>query len=277
MLKKLLRNQEGNEAGAALIIVLVVVAVGGLLASATLGFANTVLKSKILTSRYIDRVYAADAGIENTLACIKNNTACPTSLPQSLNNTSVSIQIDHPSGTYTLCAGQWVAITNHNDWVSVFSQITALGGNLYNYTITIAKTPACNGKVVWLTEVGAQIPDGFTYAASTSSGLSSAEPSDVVGTSGSHILTWDLAKVKWSDNDPRTESFTIQGTGQLQNYYSWVVGMSNDINVVGELTGGFYTITSTATTADDNLSTQITANVMTIDSDLIVLSWRINP
>ena len=274
-MRNLINIFKNKEQGLALIIVLIGVGVGGLLASVTVGFAGTVLKEHIITTRYFDRIYAADAGVEDALWCIKNNATPRTSLPQNINNASVSIEVLHTEGTYTLHAGQWVVTSGHSDWVVLDSTVIPIGEDNYRYVITISRTEASNDKVIWLEEVGAQIPTGYSYQIGTSSGLSSEDPVINMGPTGGYLLNWDFPKTKWDDNDPRTHVFDIQGSGHLEDCYGWVIGMSNDINIIGEFTGGFYTIIATATTSSDNKSTAIYVDVISMGSDLLVLSWQV--
>jgi len=283
---KLLQILRRNERGQGLIIVLITVAVGGLLAAATLGYAGTILKNNIAEARYVNRLCAAEAGVEDALWSMKNHITLPSqySLPQDLNNARVTLNYTPGSaGIYNLFSGAW-SLSVHADFLNIKSTIETLGGNNY-LKIEIAKPADFDiTKNITIDTISAQLPAGYTYQSdSTTCNFMTLLDSDISDQLfyGVHILTWTLGShgYQWSntDNGNKTITFQITGNGDLHNYYSWIHVQSHDIGYVGELSGSPYTIIATATSTIDNKSTTITATVMYDGTNLYIISWQVDP
>jgi len=90
MMQSLKRIVKANE-GQALILTLVLLLVGALLVPASLAYMGTSLKAKIVAENKLDELYAADAGIEYALCRIEEDEEVPTSLPQPVNDLSVTL------------------------------------------------------------------------------------------------------------------------------------------------------------------------------------------
>ena len=80
MMKRILNRLPGNERGVVLIIVLILLAVGGLTIAPMLSHMSTGLKAGQTYERKTAEYYAADAGVEDAIYKILSDNA---SLPQN--------------------------------------------------------------------------------------------------------------------------------------------------------------------------------------------------
>jgi len=75
----------------------------------------------------------------------------------------------------------------------------------------------------------------------------------------------------------QTQTFYIDGTGNLEDYYAWVLVNREDIGAVGEITGNAYRITATAVCPETNRTTaKIVAEAMIGGGETYITSWQIN-
>lgn len=279
---RFLKRLSGSEKGQALPIVLALLAIGGLTIAVNLNYVTICLKSSRIVAEDVKGIYAASAGIENTLWSLKNGVTPPTQLSQTVNQMAVAIQtLGH--GYFYLSNGNLEAFNEgqHANWIDVTSTITPTGiSGKYKYTITITKLPDCalNKK---LTEVGARLPIGYSYvsgsAASFPSNLSTSNPVNPIITDsvGACMPKWTLPNTPITSI--QTQSFYITGSSGLEGEYAWVCGQSNDIGTVSEITGTRCIITAIATRPEDGKTTAkiVAEAIMNDDGAVNVVSWQI--
>ncbi len=284
-----------SESGQALPVVLVLLLLGGLLIAPTLSYASTSLNAGRIVEKNVNGLYAADAGIEDVLWKLKNNLPVPYfyQLPENVNLMPVSIQTDI-IGIYTLYFGELVKVgeppQSHYDWVTVDGEMVLVDEELqvYKYTITVTWQPQSGQSTIHLEEIGVRLPVGYSYqldsAAGFPSNLSTDPPSyDILDGAGAHMLNWELPppRPEVSELDPtRTQIFYVTGEGEQEGDYTWVVADPSSIGVVGEVIGGLYRITATATRPGDVDPTAIImADAMwnEIEEEITILLWQINP
>lgn len=273
-----------REHGYALLSTLICLAIGGLIVGALLSYTNTTLRAKASLDRSIKGLYDADAGIENVLWCLSHSMSPNSTLPQTLNGNNVYMEVEE-IGECTLYAGEWITLDTHSDWILVESNIEYDEiEEAYKYTITVTWN-AESGATIHLSEVGVKLPLNYTYNEDSASlfvdNLSDDEPSTESDYDGAQLVKWVLPPPRPSitESDPfRTQEFYIDGYGDLENYYSWLVAARDDIGYVSELTGTFYVIISTAICPEDSeVVSKIKTNVMSSEGNVYIISWEINP
>ncbi|MFH1639843.1 MAG: hypothetical protein ABIB93_06000 [Chloroflexota bacterium] len=272
-----------GEGGQVLIAVLIALALGAVLVSSCLGYADTSLRSRQAMAKSLKGIYAADAGIEDVLWCLDNDIAIRSSLPQNLNGMQVTMQMEE-QGDYTIYAGEMVTPAVHYTWLLVNGEMVwkKMAG-AYKFTITVTWDAESSGSIQ-LFSVGTRLPCGFTYqpasAALFGGNLSTSEPTDELDGSGAHMLNWVFSPPRptVTESDPtRTQVYYVTGEGDTDEHYSWAVAQSS-IGIVSEFSGTFYTITATATNPDDSSTTaRIVADVMISPGGTYLTSWKINP
>ncbi len=274
-LKKVIASEQGQ----ALPIVLALLMLGGLSVVPTLNYAATTLNHTRVVDKGISGIYAAEAGVENALWCLSENTSPPAHLPDNVNQMQVDIQTED-KGVFTVYFGELVQAGNHYQHLRVSGDIVWDGGaGAWKYTITV--TWQGETTVIHLTEVGARLPPGYQYqpdsAASFPGNLSTDEPQEQQDSAGAYMYKWEFPEPypDVSKNDPiETQTFYITGDGELEGDYSWVVANRTDIGEVGEMTGELYIITATAS-KDSETAATIATDIMMVDSAPTIISWRV--
>ena len=278
-LKQIIDDQKGQ----ALPIVLALLVVGGLMITPTLNYAATSLNNGRIIEKGVNGLYAADAGVEYALWCLENAIPPPQQLPENINQMEVALQTEE-KGNYTLYFGELIQPGVHSDYISVTGDIVPEQGNKYKYTITITWQPGSGIPVIHLEGVGAKLPQGHGYengsAAHFEKNLRKDEPHEHINQAGGHMVNWEpeppYASVS-EDNPVITQTFYINGLGNLENYYAWIVANRDDIGAVSEVTGTFYQITATATRYGDGKTTaKIVADVVIAGGTADIVSWQVS-
>ena len=281
---KQFRRIADNQRGFALPVVLVLLALGGLIIVPTLNYTSTALNSCRIIRAGTEGIYAADAGIEYAIWNIQNGQPPPDHLPQTVNGLNVSLTSnDHGAGTYTLYMGAFVETNVHFSYLNVRSSIEPVSGNVYKYTITVRRLATCT---IHLDQVGARLPEGFTYQAGSAdayaNNITRTEPY-IVNDGTDYLVNWGDPhddtkglKKKIDSDDPYTQTFHITGDSARSGQYAWVVARPDSIDVVGEITGSYYEITSTASDPDSVQVAQIRADVMVVNDEAKIISWQVS-
>jgi hypothetical protein len=281
---RLLKQFLIGEKGQALIIVLGLLALGGVTIAMSLNHTTTSLKGSGIVEEKTEGVYAAGAGIEYALWAIANSEEVPTQLSENISGMAVGIETEN-EGVWTLYLGELIETQPPQinvDWVEVSGNITDLGGGVYRYTITVTWQPGAptTFKVV---EVGARLPVGYGYqvgSANIGGNLSTSEPtSNQVDPYGAYLPVWEFSPPlpDISENETGIQLFNITGTGSTDGHYAVVTGQPESIGPVGQIKGGRYKITATATRPEDGRTTaEIVADLMIRDDGVIsITSWKI--
>ena len=280
---KLLRQMISSEKGQILPLVLLMLAVGGLTIAPSLSYAATSLNSGRLLQESVHGIYAADAGVEDTIWRLENGISPAQQLPENMDQMAVSIQTED-KGAYTLYLGELVQPGGHSDYLGIDGEIAWDEGALaYKYTITVTWQPDSGVTTIHLTAVGARLPVGYSYQTGSAAGfadnLSIEEPDETVDTNGAYLLNWefDSPYPSVSESEPvRTQTVYIDGEGALEGDYAWVVANRTDIGRVGEITGTLYIITATATRPENGkTAAKIVADAMIGDGTTYIVSWQI--
>jgi hypothetical protein len=277
-LKRIIRGEKGQVLPA----VLALLVLGGLAIAPSLNYAATNLNSTRLIEKGVSGVYAADAGVEDTLWHLGNGVSPAEQLPENINKMEVAIQTEE-KGTYTLYLGELIEPGGHSEYLSVDGEMVwDEGAGAYKYTITITWQPGSGAPVIHLEEVGARLPVGYSYqsgsAAVFADNLSTSEPDEIVDGLGAYLLNWVLVNPypSVSESNPvQTQTFYITGAGNQEGDYAWVVANRQDIGAVGEIAGTSYRITATATRpGTGEAAGKIVADVMIGGGTTYILSWQ---
>lgn len=274
---------KNNQKGFALPAVLALLVVGGLIIVPSLNYAATVIKTSQVIQKGVKGIYAADSGIEYAIWEMKKGIAPSTQLPELMNGLEVSLAIDdHDTQTYTLYMGTFVQTSGHFSYLRVSGNLVWVGSpvNAWQYTITVERQAS---PTIFLEEVGARLPDGFTYVAHSAQGfsdnLSMGEPRI--------IQNGPVCMVNWGDptglhikidnaHPVGTQTFYVTGPNGPGGEYAWVVAQPDSIDIVGEISGTLYRIISTATDpATHSITGQVTADIMVIAGEPEIISWQV--
>ena len=272
-----------GEIGQALPIALALLVIGGLTVIPSLNLVFTSAKTSNMLQAGVKGTYAADAGVEDTLWSLANGQSPLTQLPDNINDMQVDIQtVDR--GTYTIYFGELIEAGQHSNYLDVSGNMTwDPGADAYKYTITVTWQPGSGAPKIHLEEVGARIPVDYSYqtgsAANFTENLSTDEPDETLDSQGAYLLNWVLGSPKpyISENETvKTQIFYIDGSGEQEGHYAWVVANREDIGAVGEITGTYYEITATAVHPETNRTTaKIVAEAILGGGNTYITSWQI--
>ena len=272
-----------SERGQALPIVLALLVLGGLTIVPVLNHAATSLNAGRTIEKSVNGLYAAEAGVEDTIWRLKSAISPSQQLPQNINRMQVTIQTEN-KGPYTLYSDELVHTEGHSDYLSVDGEMAWDGGaGAYKYITTVTWQPHPGTPVIHLVEVGTRLPLNYSYQTGSAgcfpNNLSTNEPTEILDGQGAQMLTWELASPypSVSESSPaQTQTFYVTGVGNQEGDYTWVVANSRDIREVGEITGTLYRITSTATCPENGeITAKVVADVLVDGAAAYIISWRI--
>ena len=103
-MKKAIKNKKGQK-GQALILVLALLAVGGITIASSLNYATTILKDNNILKTEMVGIYSASAGIDYAVWSLENSEEIPANLTDNVNGMSVYIQ-EEDKGTFTMYCGE---------------------------------------------------------------------------------------------------------------------------------------------------------------------------
>ena len=132
-----LKQLISGEKGQALPVVLALLVLGGLTIAPSLSYAATSLNAGRIIDEGVRGVYAAEAGVEDTLWSLGNGAVPSQQLPENINKMEVAIQTEE-KGTYTLYLGELIQPGEHSDYLDVIGEMVwDEVAQSYNYTITV--------------------------------------------------------------------------------------------------------------------------------------------
>ena len=91
---RLLKQMISSEKGQVLPLVLALLVFGGLVIAPSLSYAATSLNSSRMLEERMNGVYAADAGVEDALWCLRNGISPSEQLSENINQMQVAIQTE---------------------------------------------------------------------------------------------------------------------------------------------------------------------------------------
>ena len=283
-MKKWLSWIKTGETGQALPIVLAMLALGSLVIVPCLNYVSTGLKTGEMFEKSMKELYTAEAGVEDALWRIKNDT--PTSFPYSyqltnINGMSVDVVIDQ----LTSISGEEInPPAGHVDWLEITKSVSYDAG-IYSYTIYLTNQCTANIK---LEKILADFPPDLEYeAGSTSGNITTEDPSATGSPTTGITLIWYLSPPRPTVEpgpDPgegqyNTEAHTFQLSGPPDvagvEGHSFVQANRGDVSTVCDVDSHPYTITAQAKNAADIVVATITAGVWEGDQ-LDISYWKLN-
>lgn len=269
--------------GAALPVVLAMMAFGGLAIAPMLAQVSTGLKSTSILERNLQELYAADAGVEHALWTLKNNPSQTSFSPYQLtgiNGYTASVSIEQVTQLYGMVvqnSGQ-----PHSDNLVITPALTwDISHNAYRYDVTITRKDR-NGNVRLVTILVIP-PPGFNYVADSTSGIVTTNP-ELQGLSpGGLALSWSSLSVDVpkAPNPPGVCTvvhliFYVTGpsgfAGDAGNV--WIQANRSDIGWVG--TQEVFRITSQVRQGT-NLKAKVHALALRDSSDVVMSGWELDP
>jgi hypothetical protein len=173
--KKLAKSEKGQGLPMALVMLLV----GALLVSTSSAYMTTSLKAKIVAEDKLKELYAADAGVEYTLWCLKEGMeldAIPSSLPSPVSGKPVTLApvesipsevVPSTAGDYYRRywlyghPGHWeIDEGTHTGVLSINTTVEYRFGYNYKYVITVTNDTE---EVVPLVSLACRLPIRFLY------------------------------------------------------------------------------------------------------------------
>jgi len=238
---------------------LIALTLGMVLITPMLSYMSTGVKAAAVYKRVTDELYAADAGVEYAMWCIKNGLTVNS--PITVGGLPVAIAVSQLS---EMPYGPVISENRPQSWrLQVTSATVNNGGGIFTYTITVANMGT---STIHLAEIGSGLPDGFTYMNNSTSGdITNANPSPI----NLDKIYWTLALPKLDKDEVAHHSFWIQGTGAPQGYYAWVTANVDSIGTVSSCFG--YNIVSQA-----NGGTTIRADAVKNEGYIFPVSWKVN-
>jgi len=174
IMKRDLNKLIKGERGLALPLVLVLLLLGGLIIAPLLGYMTTGLKAGEVHEESMERLYAADAGVEDALyQIIHNNPLLPVDLGDSwsyyledaagnpiyINGNSVHVEIKAESDLMTFLENMELGLTDpgvHQEWATIGDNTT-----VGQYTITVTYNGSAANK--FIDGVGAWLRGHYTF------------------------------------------------------------------------------------------------------------------
>jgi len=284
-MKKWLSEITRGEAGMALPVVLVMLALGSLLIVPSLNYVSTSLKTGEMVEKNVEGLYAADTGVEDALWRIRNNK--PASFPYSyqltnVNGMSVSVVIDYIS---SLAGEETGDIGVHADWLQISKSVGYDDGpGIYFYTLSLTNRCTSNIKIE---KIVIDFPPDLEYVAGSTGGdLTTNDPAVTGDPTTGIALTWEFPPPLPNiipGPDPENGEFNTEvHTFQLSGL-SGVPGVGGHVVVVSSRQdiGGIsdlypYSITAQARDATDTVVATIRAGVWE-GGQLYISCWQVNP
>jgi len=277
--KEKILNLIKRQDGAALPAVLAMFVVGSLLIVPSINYVATNLKASSTAGEEFKGILAADAGVEDALWKIKNDT--PTEFPYEyqitdVNGLSVDINID----VIETVAGEPVGdVGNHDDRLSANTTVTYSDGT-YFYTLLLNSH---HNKPIKIDMILIDFPPGVDYVyGSTSSNVTKPPDADPNTVSGSPATGITLI---WINDEPQPSvpgwgtgyhCFELSGPPGIEGIegHGIVEAHSEDIGTVWVNEYIPYTITAEAKDASEEVVATIRAGVWA-GSDLGISCWQV--
>jgi hypothetical protein len=283
-----LKRHNYKESGMALILVLVLLALGGLTIATSLNYVSTLIYDNQVSGWAMDCMYSAGAGVEYAIWALENNEAIPVYLSDNVNGKSISIDIED-NGIFTLYCGDLIyvgSLPSHYDWITTSGSAVCDGPpcTTCNYTISVYLSENASALQRKIIEIGAKLPAGYSYVPGSSDNFTDNvalyEPDESGGDPGDEWIRWlwnpGSGPVIDQTNPTVNQTFQIMdlGSGSLVDDYTWVQVQSNDIGLVGEITGERKTVTGTAI-GPATVDSVIEADLVLVGGTVYVMSWQV--
>jgi Tfp pilus assembly protein PilX len=277
-----------QQTGAALVIVMIMMALGGLMVVPLMNWMTSGMKTVQMYDNQNDLLYAADGGIQKGLWKISTYISAP---PENfsdalsvftLNGKSVAVNINY---VWILDGIVDPSFGPHNTWMDVQTSGNADVNGVYTINLSyndLTGNPG-NKKVATM---GVWLPGGFEYVAGSASdalafpnNIRKAEPTVTAVHNGLSIKWTNVNYSFKTSGEVATEKFRFKPVGELPTGdVAWVCSLSADIGLSWDNMIWNFTVVSTATDPSTGKSTQIVAHMARDDGSsagLSVITYQI--
>jgi hypothetical protein len=300
---KILKRLRSGESGQALILALLMLALGGFIITPLLTFMGSGLLAGESIEEKMNGIYAADAGIEDGIYKILNNLGPLTvgsslqyTLPDELNKKEVTVDLlfyeDQVEFVQDL-VGSTSGSEAHDEWQTAGDMDPANG----IYTLTIELIEGSTPSIEKVKGVGAWFrgvyddPPVLTGGSDITTDFPIGLSYEYVPYKGGTAFIWSWSSVPdapWFQdtgdiNDRiRHLEFSFTPVVEPSLYVGWVYARRADVGVITSgLDFGLFQITSTATDLATGSQTQIVAYLTREGEDeeraIDIISWEIVP
>jgi Tfp pilus assembly protein PilX len=293
-MKKILNRPIRDEKGQALLIVLILLLVGGLIIAPLLGYMSAGLKAGQSNENLMQRLYAADAGVEDAIWRIRtDDPSLPTAVGANVtypitggvNNKQVSVTIKREENIahfleVLLNKNNLHLNATHADW-TVVDDATDNG----TYTITITYSGAAtkksiNGVGAWLEGTYSEV--GVATGNMTALFPNYVKPHVVQSYAGGTAFEWewtgsDKPEFRKPDRVCLSLIFHFTPTTVTGFHFSWFWAGSADIGIVtSAINYGVFKITSTATDNSTGKQTEVVSYVGVQGPIVSIATWEVS-
>jgi hypothetical protein len=280
-----LKVNTSSQKGQVLVLMLALLAIGGLTIAGSLNYVSTIIYDNRISGYAMDCMYSAGAGVEYAIWALENDEAVPAYLSANVNGKAINLDVEE-KGIFTLYCGDLMYVDDlppHYDWITTNGSVVCGSGGTCNYTISVYYCG--NAQQKYILELGAQLPAGYAYVPGSSDNftdnLALYDPDESGGDPGDQWIRWlwsnpSVAPTIDLSNPTVNQTFQITdlGSGSLVDDYTWVQVQSNDIGLVGEITGERKTVTGTAI-GPETVDSVVEADVILVGGDVYVMSWQV--
>ena len=275
--RKWLSTAIKREDGIALPAVLAMMALGSLLIVPSINYVATTLQAGEMVQEKFKGMLAADAGVEDALWKIENDT--PTSFPHSyqltdINGMTVDIVIDEIDSL----AGEEVGATGgHEDWLNTVRTVTYDAG-IYSYTVNMTNNGSGNIKIV---KILIDFPPEAEYVNGSTTGDITTDNPTINGSPTTGItLIWEMSAPYPSIAPAETKQhlFELSGPPGIEDIegHGFIEAQRDDIGTVWDSDSRPYSIIAQAKNASAEVTATIRAGVWTgVETD--ISCWQLNP
>ena len=274
--KKWLSEIRKGESGMILPVVLIMLTMGSLLTVPVLNYVATGIKTGEMVERKVEGLYAAEAGVEDALWKIRNDT--PASFPYSyqltdVNGLSVNVVIDEVA---TIAGEEVGSSGGHEDYLEITKEISYEAGT-YFYTLNLTNNGTGNMKIEMIL---IDFPPELEYVVGSTSGNITGENPSINGDPTSGItLVWEMQPPYPSITVGYTEGhiFQLSGPPGVEGVegHGVVRATRDDVGTVWDTDSRPYSIIAEAKDATDKVLGTIRAGVWE-GNQLDISCWEVN-
>lgn len=256
-----------GQCGAALLIALIMLAVGGLIIAPLIGLITTSLIVGQSVEENMKNYYAADAGVEQGIWNVKTKQDLSIPFSLQLNGSTVQVTTEDLSESFLLQVAGTARQGPHSSDLSVTK---VLNGDTVVVTVVYNGSTSGNKK---LSQVGVWLFGEKTYVSSTAPGNSLPTLTPVMGGT---LFLWDV-NLSMKTPSPWTSSWslTFSPSGSPPTCLAFAKTLPQDIGITDSGYSYLTKITSVATDSKGRVTT-VTSFVMYDGLSLNVATWTID-
>lgn len=274
-LSKIARREEG----VTLLVVLLMMTVGSLLIIPTLNFVATSVQTGEVFEEKLEALYAAEAGVEEALWTMVNDT--PEYFPHPLeltgiNGMTVNVVID----SIDEIAGIEIGGTgHHSDFLEITKTVTYdYETGRYDFSMELSNVGDGN---IWIYIILIDFPPGLEFVPGSTGGDFCGEDPTIVGDSEIGItIFWEFDKVKIVPGATGVHTFQLEGEPDIPEVegHGYARATREDVGVVWDANSHPYIITAQAKDATNTVVSTVKAGLWWRDSGQVSITcWQVNP